>query len=93
MTNKEFLEHIASKNGRTPKDVDNLLKSLASVVSECLYEGSEVTFPGLGTFIAKVHDEHIEIDSTGKKILFPPEVKISFQCANTLINRMNEEKQ
>lgn len=91
MENKEFVALLAKKMNRDPKDVNSLLEGFSQILKESLSNLETVAIPGFGEFVAIKEDETITIDhSTGKRLLLPPQITVSFKASSIMRKRLAE---
>lgn len=89
MENKELVDKISEKLGRTKGDVNKLLEALSEVVKERCSELDSIAIPSFGTFEAKKKNERIMVNpSNGKRMLVPPKISVSFKVSNVLKTRL-----
>jgi DNA-binding protein HU-beta/integration host factor subunit alpha len=82
---------VAKALGREKKDVDALLKGLASALCAHCAESQSVALPGFGVFTPVMHQEEVVIDrSTGRRMLLPPVVELTFCPATRLRNQIEK---
>ena len=85
MDNKKLVETIAGNLGRTTQDVGKLMDALAGVLRTRCADMDSVILPGIGTFEPKKRNERVMIHpSTGKRMLVPPKVVVSFKPSKVL---------
>lgn len=91
MENKEFVAQLAKKMNRDTKDVTSLLEGFSQVLKDSLSNLESVAMPGFGEFEAIKEDETITIDhSTGKRLLLPPQISVSFRASSIMKKRLAE---
>lgn len=91
MENKEFVAQLAKKMNRDTKDVTSLLEGFSQVLKDNLSNLESVAMPGFGEFEAIKEDETITIDhSTGKRLLLPPQISVSFRASSIMKKRLAE---
>ena len=94
MTKVEFVKEVASKTGKSQKDVSAFIDAYHEVVTETLRKGEDVKSVGFGSYVVKdtparevlVNPKQPEL---GKKTL-PPSVKVSFKVSQTLKDTVKE---
>ena len=91
MENKEFITKLAKKMNREAKDVSALLDGLSQVFKENLSNLDSIAIPAFGEFYTEKEDEKISIDhSSGKRLLLPPQISISFKPSTIMKKRFLE---
>lgn len=89
MNNKEFLESLSAKWGRSQEDTAALASRVVSIMSEELQEGNAVCIQDFGTFEVKKKMERVcVIPSTGQRVLVPPKLVLVFKPAAALKEQM-----
>lgn len=91
MNKQELISKIAEETKLTKKDVDLVLKSFTSEVTEAMAGGEDVTLPGFGTFTVSERAERMGRNpSTGESIPIPaakiPKLKFG-KAVKDLINK------
>lgn len=91
MDNKTLIKQLANRTGRSTKEVENLLEGFISIIKECGADMDTVAIPGFGAFEPRKRLERINIHpSTGKHILIPPKVTLTFKMSAVLKQRLRE---
>ena len=92
MENKTFINNLSRALGRSSHDVTLLIDALAIVIGDNCAELDAVALPGFGTFESSKTDEHISTDTTtGRRVLMPPHVDITFKAGSRLKKMMAHE--
>lgn len=82
---KTFTAELAHRLGRDKKATEALLEALSRAVKQYCGELDVVAIPAFGNFQAVKHDEQEIIDrSTGRRMLLPPEIELTFKPAGKL---------
>lgn len=85
MDNKTLVDRLAKNLKRTKKDVNNLLGAITAVLTERLGETDVVAVPGFGNFESRKRNERVVvIPSSGRRMLVPPKIVVSFKVSNVL---------
>ncbi|MBQ1486774.1 MAG: HU family DNA-binding protein [Muribaculaceae bacterium] len=80
-----MVETVAANLGRSTEDVGKLLDSLAGVLSTRCGEMDTVVIPSFGAFEPKKRNERVMLHpSTGRRMLVPPRVVLSFKISQVL---------
>ena len=88
---KTFTAVLARRIGRDRKDVDSFLMGLSPAIQLHCADLDPVAIPGFGTFAAEKHDEQIITDhSTGRLMLLPPEIELTFHPGTKLRTQIEE---
>lgn len=89
MDNKTLTEILAKRLNRKPEDIEKLLEAFIATVKNRCGELDCVAIPGFGTFEAKKRLERVSINpATGKRMLIPPKVTLSFKPSALLKNKL-----
>lgn len=92
MDHNTFITGLARQLGKDVQEVDSLVGCLAKTIKENASELDSVAIPGFGRFDAVKNEEYISTDlSTGRRILFPPEIKFNFTAGSMLKKRFSHE--
>lgn len=90
MNNKEFITEMASNLGISNDQCQKMVYEFTDTMINALEMGNEVVIAGLGCFEIKKKKERLMVNpSTGKKMLVPPKLTISFKMSNTFKNKIN----
>lgn len=85
MDNKQFIADVAKKANRPVDDINNLVIGITECFRESCLAGNSVAVPGFGSFTPLKNDEQIVTDhTTGKKLLLPPEITLTFRSSSVL---------
>ncbi|MDE6120449.1 MAG: HU family DNA-binding protein [Muribaculaceae bacterium] len=80
MDHKQFRRQICEATGRQEADVDALIEGLSIILRESAAELDSIAIPTFGTFVPEKHREEIVNDlSTGRRMLVPPEIILTFR--------------
>lgn len=89
MDNKALLDTVAKRMNRDTEDVSKLIDAFISVVKTRCGELDSIAVPGFGTFEAKKKLERVVVNpSTGKRMLVPPKIALSFRPSALLKNKL-----
>lgn len=89
MDNKQLNDTISKRMGRSSADVAKLLDALVATIKERCGELDSIAIPGFGTFEAKKKLERIVVNpGTGKRMLVPPKITISFKPSALLKSKI-----
>lgn len=91
MDYKQLRKRLATAMNRDPKDIDSLAEGLGIILREAAADMDSVAIPTFGTFVPVKHNEEVVTDlSTGRRLLCPPELVLTFTPGGVL--RKNIEK-
>ena len=89
MDNKELVERLSEKLGRSKADINKLIGALAEVVKTKASELDSIAVPGFGTFEAKKKNERVVTNpSSGKRMLVPPKITLGFKVSNVIKSKL-----
>ena len=89
MDNKALLDTVAERINRDAEDVNKLVDALISVVKTRCGELDNIAVPGFGTFETKKKLERVVVNpTTGKRMLIPPKIVLSFRPSALLKNKL-----
>lgn len=82
---KNFVSELARRTGRDRKSTEALLQALGCAVRQYCCDLDTVAVPSFGNFSAVKRREQIVTDRvTGKRLMLPPEVELTFRPAGKL---------
>ncbi len=91
MESKELIDAIAKKMVRSPKDVNTLLEAFVKTIENRCGTLDSVAIPGFGSFEAKKKNERVTVNpATGKRMLVPPKITLSFKPSALLKSKLRE---
>ncbi len=80
---------VAERINRDAEDVNKLVDALISVVKTRCGELDSIAVPGFGTFETKKKLERVVVNpTTGKRMLIPPKIVLSFRPSALLKNKL-----
>ena len=89
MDNKQLQETLAKRMGRDNADISKLLEALVTTIKDRCGELDSIAIPGFGTFEAKKKLERIVVNpGTGKRMLVPPKITLSFKPSALLKSKI-----
>ena len=89
MENKELIDKISQKLGRSKSDVSKLVDALTDVLKTRCGELDSVAIPGFGTFEGKKKNVRVITNpSNGRRMLLPPKITLNFKVSNVLKTRL-----
>lgn len=92
MDNKTLTEKMADKMQMAREDVAILIDTLADVIESSMLEQDTIAIPGFGNFEPRKRDERIAVHpSTGKRMLYPPKLSITFKPSALLKKMLRNE--
>jgi DNA-binding protein HU-beta len=93
MNSKEFISSLASRTGKSNKEVTSLVSATVSAIISELAEENSVAISGFGTFEVKKKLERVLVNPiTKQRMLVPPKIVVSFKPNASLKMKMNSER-
>lgn len=91
MNNKQLITELSNRLNRDEKDVSILLDGFTNLLKETFSNLDSIAIPGFGEFEAQKDEEKISIDAiSGKRILYPPCIKVKFKYSSLLKKKLLE---
>ncbi|MCH5215542.1 MAG: HU family DNA-binding protein [Muribaculaceae bacterium] len=91
MDSKQLIRALADRSGRSSKDTETLLNGFVSVIKNQCSAMNTISIPGFGSFEPRKRMERITVHpSTGKRILIPPKVVLTFKMSSVLKKQLRE---
>ncbi|MDD2960936.1 MAG: HU family DNA-binding protein [Muribaculaceae bacterium] len=93
MDSKQFAKKLSEKTGKTNQEIDLMIDGLVTVIKDKCAKMDSIAIPSFGTFEPKKRLERINTHpSSGKKILIPPKISLSFKASSVLKNKLRPDK-
>lgn len=93
MDYKTFLETLSQRLNAGREETSEMVASLCQVLTETALDGDSVTFPGFGSFETRKRIERIALHpSTGKRMLIPPKITLSFKPSTLLKQKVRNHE-
>ena len=94
MNNKELTSTLASRLGKSQKDITQLLEAAVLTMKEEFTKGNSISFQGFGVFEIKKKEERIAINpATQKRIVVPPKLVLNFKASPILKEKLKDVAQ
>ncbi len=91
MEHKQFFTTLQERLGKDKKEVDNLYSGLLQVIKERSLTMDSVSIQGFGVFEPRKKLERVQLNpATGKRMLIPPRIVLTFKPGAVLKNRIKE---
>lgn len=91
MNNKQFISSLSEKIGIPTSDTNTAVETFCNVITQNLKSLDAVALPTFGRFDAIKEDEKVSRDlSTGKRILLPPVISVTFTPASTFVKSLEK---
>lgn len=92
MDNKKFIDRLSEILDIDKSETDKLANDLCEIIVEKVAEGDSVVIPSFGNFEPRKKMERIVVHpSSGKKLLVPPRLTISFRASGNLKAKVKYE--
>ncbi|MDE6267775.1 MAG: HU family DNA-binding protein [Muribaculaceae bacterium] len=89
MDNSTFTSRLSKRIGRSVAETSRLADALTDVIRQAATDLDSVAVPSFGSFVPVKEEETVITDrSSGKRILLPPSVSITFRPASFLVRRL-----
>lgn len=94
MDNKTFIETLSKRVNAGKEETSEMLASLCKVIAHAALEGDSVTFPGFGSFEPRKRLERIAVHpGSGKRMLLPPKISLTFRPSTLMKQKVREHEQ
>lgn len=91
MTNKAFLEKLASSLGADVVDVQSNINNMNALLAECMANGGTLSVQGFGAIEAKQKAERKMYNPTTKDYkIIPAKTSVGFKMSATLKEKINK---
>lgn len=92
MDNKTLIEILSKRLGRNKTEVSSMIDGLSMVIKNRCSDMDVVAIPGFGSFEAKKRLERVSVHpQTGKRLLIPPKVTLSFKPSALLKQKLKDK--
>lgn len=89
MDSRTFLDTLSKRLSLDKEQTKNLSDCFSKVVGDCCADLRTVAIPGFGSFEPKKRLERVnQHPATGKRMLLPPKVVVSFRPSAVLKNKL-----
>lgn len=93
MDNKTFIDTLGKRINADRQETSEMLGAFCEVITECALDGDSVTFPGFGNFEPRKRNEWVSVHpSTGKRMLIPPKITLSFKPSTLLKQKVRHHE-
>ncbi|MDE6649054.1 MAG: HU family DNA-binding protein [Muribaculaceae bacterium] len=93
MDHKTFIETLSQRVNAGKDETSEMVASLCEVLTDTALDGDSVTFPGFGSFEPRKREERIALHpSTGKRMLIPPKITLSFRPSSLLKQKVRNHE-
>lgn len=92
MDTKTLLERVSARASVDRSAASEMLTALAEIISERCSDMDSIAVPGFGVFEPKKRPERINVHpGTGKRMLLPPKIILSFKPSALLKQKLNKK--
>ena len=93
MDTKALLDIIIEKTGIETSTAESLLDSLVEVTGSECFDMNSIALPGFGSFEPKKRQERVAVHpSTGRRMLIPPKITLSFRPSALLKQKVKNAR-
>ncbi|MDE6553142.1 MAG: HU family DNA-binding protein [Muribaculaceae bacterium] len=93
MEYKTFIETLSQRAAAGKEETSEMVEAFCHVLTEAILNGDSVTFPGFGSFEPRKRMERIAMQpSSGKRMLIPPKITISFRPSTLLKQKVRNHE-
>ncbi len=93
MDNKTFIDALSKRINANRQETSEMLSAFCEVLTDCILAGDTVAFPGFGNFEPRKRDEWVSVHpSTGKRMLIPPKITLSFKPSTLLKQKVRNHE-
>lgn len=90
MDTRQLIDNLSNRLDVSRETIQYLLEGFIDSIRETMEEQNSLTIPNFGVFEPKIRQERISVHpATGKKLLVPPRISISFKCSPVLKQKIN----
>lgn len=94
MDNKTLIDTVSRNTSIEKKETGRLIEVLAVAIRNSAIEMDSVAIPSFGTFEPKKRLERVmAVPSTGRRLLLPPKISLTFRPSTILKQQLRESKQ
>ncbi|WP_455496953.1 HU family DNA-binding protein [Coprobacter sp.] len=91
MEHKQFIEELQSRLGKDKKEIDNLFSDMLQIIKDRCSQMDTLSVQGFGAFEPRKKMERVSVNpATGKRMLIPPKIVLSFKPATVIKNRLKD---
>lgn len=93
MDTKTLITELSARTSLPPQKVGALVDALGPMLAQACADMDSVALPAFGTFEARRRAERVMVmPGTGRRMLLPPKVVLTFKPSGTLKNRLRGEE-
>lgn len=92
MEHKQFIDELQKRTGKDKKEVDKLLSETCRIIKDKCGVMDTLSIQGFGIFEPRKRLERIAVNpATGKRMLIPPKIILSFKPGTIIKNRLKDK--
>ena len=92
MNNRELITELSTTLNLSAEETKKMLNNFTEELCDQFDKGCDVAIHGFGTFELKKHNERIIVNpGTGKRMLVPPKLLLSFKLSPTIKNKLKQD--
>lgn len=93
MDNKSFIEELSRRADISRETVGMMIEALSSSIGKIASDRDSLIVPNFGSFETRLRAERVAVHpASGKRLLVPPRIVLSFKCSPALKQRINNGK-
>ncbi|MCH5223854.1 MAG: HU family DNA-binding protein [Muribaculaceae bacterium] len=93
MDNKTFIEELSRRLDLSRETVGTLIENFSETLGKRASEMEGLAVPNFGVFEPRMRQERIALHpASGKRLLVPPRISLSFKCSPALKLKINNGK-
>lgn len=94
MDYKTFIDNLHRRVNAGKEETLEMVSFFNQVLADAALEGDSVTFPGFGCFESRKRMERVAVmPGTGKRMLLPPKLTVSFRPSTLLKQKVRDHEQ
>lgn len=93
MDNKKFTDTLSARLDISLSSVNSMIEAMTKEMVKVTSNLDGIVVPGFGTFEPRLREERIAVHpATGKRLLVPPRIYLSFKTSPVLKQKINNGK-
>lgn len=91
MDNKALKKLLLESTGKSSSEIDSFIEGVIGIIKDRCADMDTIAIPGFGTFEPRKRLERINIHPTsGKRILIPPKISLTFKTSAVLKQKLKD---
>ncbi|MCH5244926.1 MAG: HU family DNA-binding protein [Muribaculaceae bacterium] len=91
MDNMTFIKQLGERINYDEGETSRLIELMASTFASIASEVNSIAIPGFGTFQPVKENEKIDVLPTGKRMLVPPHISLTFKESVVLRKKLKNQ--